>query len=121
MAITSASLRGKTTTSADLPCNCSLRIGLYQKKSRERRLTTCGSAITGASPISARKAARRSALALSSWAALNSNNLPKEGERNEAPRSAQTGGGGDQAQPPACHSRECGNPERRLGFPRMRE
>jgi hypothetical protein len=51
--ITSASSRAATMMSADLPLSCSLRIGLYQKKSRERLPTTLASVITGTSPNSA--------------------------------------------------------------------
>src|ERR1700729_3811357 len=51
--MTSASLRGATIRSADFPSSCSFRIGLYQKKSRERRRTTLDSVMTGMSPRSA--------------------------------------------------------------------
>ena len=52
--------RGATTIrSADLPSSCSFRIGLYQKKSRERRRTILGSVTTGISPRSATSACER--------------------------------------------------------------
>src|SRR5450631_2278765 len=49
----SASSRGATIRSADLPSSSSFRIGLYQKKSRERRRTILGSVTIGMSPRSA--------------------------------------------------------------------